>query len=70
MQARKQGLGPQALMGQLQQMANSNPQIKEFMGMVKDKSPQQIEQMAREKFKASGRDYDGYVKQLKSRLGF
>lgn len=48
----------------LQQMAGQNPQVRNFMQMVQGKTPQQLEQMARNMARERGTSVENVIKQL------
>lgn len=51
-------------MGMLQQMAGNNPQLAQAMHIINGKSPQQLQQMARNMAKDQGIDLDDFVRSL------
>lgn len=51
-------------MQMLQQMAGSNPQIGQVMRIIDGKSPQQLEQVARNMAKERGIDLDQMARQM------
>lgn len=59
--AARNGGNPLQLM---QQMAGQNPQIRQAMQMIQGKSPQQLEQIARNMAKESGTSIEAIVRQL------
>lgn len=59
--AARNGGNPMQLM---QQMAGQNPQIRQAMQMIKGKSPQQLEQIARNMAKESGTSVEAVMRQL------
>lgn len=60
-QAMNSGKNPMAL---LQQMAPQNPQIAQAMSLMQGKSPQQLEQMARNMAGERGIDLNQMIRQL------
>ena len=59
--AARNGGNPLQLM---QQMAVQNPQIRQAVQMIQGKSPQQLEQIARNMAKESGTSIEAIVRQL------
>lgn len=59
----KSGGNPQVI---LNSMANQNPQIKEAMGLLRGKTPQDMENICRELCKQKGIDFDTTLKQVQA----
>ncbi len=61
MQMMRGGGNPNAM---LQQMANQNPQVRQFMQMINGKSPQQLRQIAENVAKERGTTLNDVARQL------
>lgn len=63
--AAQRGANPLAV---VQKMAQNNPQMQQFASMINGKSPQQLEQIARNMAKERGIDLNQLARQLKINL--
>ncbi len=67
----QQGANPQAMLSQQMQMLQKNPdpRAQQVYKMIAGKSPQEIEQLARNLYASSGKDYSAFEAQTKQNLG-
>ncbi len=56
----------QILLQQMQAQAMSNPQMAQALQMVQGKSPAQLQELARNLYQSSGRDYNQFTQQAQN----